>query len=252
MRLPTLIVDPAKHWMETYALSDVDHGRYLRVLIVLWDCPGGKAPNDAAWWGAKTLRSVEAFESEIKPILLKFCKTNGNSWWHPEMVEDQERQRRLSDRGSVGGKALAEKKKLSSQTPARRTKQAPASKLQPEGSALLLSSSTVSSSSKSLFEEERISIGPPPIISLPVTGNGEFPISQAMITEFQDAYPAVDIIQQLREMRAWSISNPSKRKTSGGAMRFVNTWLARKQNGASKGPAFEFPKPTWQPLKVVS
>ena len=36
-------------------------------------------------------------------------------------------------------------------------------------------------------------------------------------------------------MKAWLESNPTKRKTKGGMLRFVNNWLAREQdNGGTK------------------
>jgi hypothetical protein len=41
-------------------------------------------------------------------------------------------------------------------------------------------------------------------------------------------------MQQLREMRAWLISNPKRKKTHGGMMSFFNTWLSKEQD---KGPA---------------
>lgn len=41
---------------------------------------------------------------------------------------------------------------------------------------------------------------------------------------------AVDVIQELRNMRGWIDSNPTKRKTKSGILKFVNGWLARTQN----------------------
>jgi hypothetical protein len=56
------------------------------------------------------------------------------------------------------------------------------------------------------------------------------------LNELADLYPAVDVIGELRAMRAWCLANPTKRKTKGGAMRFVNSWLSKAQNdGRSRG-----------------
>jgi hypothetical protein len=51
-----------------------------------------------------------------------------------------------------------------------------------------------------------------------------------MVETFSDCYPAVDVIAELRKIRAWCMSNPTDRKTRRGAMRFVNSWLEREQN----------------------
>lgn len=48
--------------------------------------------------------------------------------------------------------------------------------------------------------------------------------------EYRRLYPAVDIDNAFREMRAWCNSNPTKRKASRGIKRFVNGWLSRQQD----------------------
>jgi len=74
----------------------------------------------------------------------------------------------------------------------------------------------------------------PAVIGLPCNDGSEFQITEAHVAEFQQLYPAVDVMQQLREMRAWLISNPKRKKTHGGMMSFFNTWLSKEQD---KGPA---------------
>lgn len=74
----------------------------------------------------------------------------------------------------------------------------------------------------------------PPVIEIPLNDKTEFPITQGMVAEFAALYPAVDVLQGLRDMRGWSIANPSKRKTRSGVMKFVNAWLAREQNAGGK------------------
>mgnify|MGYP001570175055 CR=1 FL=1 len=70
---------------------------------------------------------------------------------------------------------------------------------------------------------------------LPLNKNGtEFSIPQEVLQELVMLYPSVDVLQQVRSMRAWLISNPEKRKTKSGVMRFVNSWLAREQNGGAR------------------
>lgn len=55
---------------------------------------------------------------------------------------------------------------------------------------------------------------------------------------WREAYPAVDLEQELQKMRAWLDANPTKRKTRRGIERFINNWLSRTQDsgrGSAKG-----------------
>lgn len=90
--------------------------------------------------------------------------------------------------------------------------------------------------SSSFCPEPEIS-APDAVIGLPTVSDGDYPISAADVAEWEPAYPAVDIRQQLAAMRQWLISNPTKRKTKRGMRKFVNAWLDRRQNaGGSRSP----------------
>ncbi len=93
------------------------------------------------------------------------------------------------------------------------------------------------SESKSEYESEskNISAEPeadstPPVIELPLNDGTMYPISQEQCQEWAGLYPAVNVIQQLRQMRGWLDSNPTKRKTKRGINRFITGWLARTQD----------------------
>lgn len=70
----------------------------------------------------------------------------------------------------------------------------------------------------------------PPVMTFSLNDNSEYPIPQKLIDDMAALYPAVDVMQQFRSMKAWLISNPTKRKTKSGVMRFINSWLAKEQN----------------------
>lgn len=70
--------------------------------------------------------------------------------------------------------------------------------------------------------------------TLPLNNGEEYGITQSQVDEFQSLYPAVDVPQQLRNMRGWLNGNPKNRKTASGIGRFVNGWLAREQNRAPR------------------
>lgn len=78
----------------------------------------------------------------------------------------------------------------------------------------------------------------PPFITLTLNDKTEYPIYPQQVREWAELYPAVNIAQELRNMKGWCVANPSKRKTAGGILRFITFWLAREQNkGGSRGPA---------------
>lgn len=73
---------------------------------------------------------------------------------------------------------------------------------------------------------------PPPAAVLPLVDGTDFEISVETAAELSGLYPAVDVEQQLRNMRGWLLANPKNKKTKSGIMRFVNSWLSREQNSA--------------------
>lgn len=91
---------------------------------------------------------------------------------------------------------------------------------------------------------ESETVSAPPVIELPLNDGTVFPVSQEQCQQWAGLYPAVDVIQQLREMWAWLDSNPKKRKTRSGIKRFCTNWLAREQNkgGVNRGGAYDVPR----------
>lgn len=68
------------------------------------------------------------------------------------------------------------------------------------------------------------------VLNLPLNDGSLFGITQDQVDKWAGLYPAVDIMQELRNMRGWLDSNPKKRKTKTGILRFVNGWLSREQD----------------------
>jgi hypothetical protein len=73
-----------------------------------------------------------------------------------------------------------------------------------------------------------------------------------MVNEWSKAYPAVDVVAELQKMRVWSLSNPTKQKTSAGIARFVNAWLSKAQDQAGKVPSGGFETQGDRNAKVIS
>ena len=77
----------------------------------------------------------------------------------------------------------------------------------------------------------------PPAISLPLNDGTEYSVSVEQCQEWAGLYPAVDVIQQLRNMRGWLDANPAKRKTKRGINAFIVRWLAKEQDKGGTQPA---------------
>lgn len=96
----------------------------------------------------------------------------------------------------------------------------------------------------------------PPLLTIQLNDGSEHPITKAQADEFAGLYPAVDVPQALRSIKAWVMANPTRRKTKGGVMRFVNGWLAREQNsGGGRGrvaPLYQSDQAPPRPMREVS
>lgn len=70
----------------------------------------------------------------------------------------------------------------------------------------------------------------PPVITLSLNTGEEYPVTQRDVVGWMELYPAVDVMQCLRNMKGWLMSNPAKRKTARGITRFITTWLQKEQD----------------------
>jgi len=80
----------------------------------------------------------------------------------------------------------------------------------------------------------------PAVFELPTnkfnTQGETYGVTQNKLEEWEQAYPACDVMAELRKMRAWLNDNPAKRKTVNGMAKFAGSWLSRQQDkGGSAG-----------------
>lgn len=94
----------------------------------------------------------------------------------------------------------------------------------------LLSYSDSETYSETIYSAEPQAASSPEVCKLPLNDGSEFPIFESQSAEWGTLFPAVGVPQELRNMRAWLLANPTKRKTSRGVLRFVTSWLAREQD----------------------
>ncbi len=74
-------------------------------------------------------------------------------------------------------------------------------------------------------------------IEIPLIGDKVYKMPERLIDEYQKLYTSIDVKQQVREYKAWTLSNPAKRKTERGILRSINCWLEKNQNRGNKNPS---------------
>lgn len=58
---------------------------------------------------------------------------------------------------------------------------------------------------------------------------------ERFIQQWSEAYPAIDVLQELKKSEAWLIANPKNLKSN--YVRFLNNWLSRSQDRAPSASA---------------
>ena len=71
--------------------------------------------------------------------------------------------------------------------------------------------------------------------SLPLNDGTTFIVPKKDFDQWHNLYPAVDVVQELRNMIGWLDANTTKRKTRKGIKTFINNWLTRVQDKGSIG-----------------
>ena len=105
----------------------------------------------------------------------------------------------------------------------------------------------IQSESKKNINSTELPIAPP-VLTLSLNDGSEYEIREQDVAEWQETFPNVDVMQQLRSMKLWCRDNPKKRKTQNGIRRFVTNWLDREQNrGGDRGPVVTSAPPLKKP-----
>jgi len=72
------------------------------------------------------------------------------------------------------------------------------------------------------------------VFDLPLPNKSSYAVPENLYREYVNSYPGVSVMAEFGKMRTWLISNPRKMKTRTGMPRFMNQWLDKAQNDASK------------------
>lgn len=65
---------------------------------------------------------------------------------------------------------------------------------------------------------------------IPLCDGTEFEVRKSFVDELDRLFPAVDPVQTLREIRAWNLAKPARRKTRKGVKAHITTWFGKEQD----------------------
>lgn len=74
-------------------------------------------------------------------------------------------------------------------------------------------------------------------IFYPLKDGSSYELGIEKINEFIEAYPHIDVYQELIKARVWNINNPRKRKTARGICSHLNKWLSSAAKDGKSGKA---------------
>lgn len=70
----------------------------------------------------------------------------------------------------------------------------------------------------------------PVVAEMPCLKGQTYRITEAKVREWQESYPGIDVLREVKGLVQWARDNPAKRKTVRGAPAFFSRNLARKQD----------------------
>lgn len=166
----------------------------------------------------------------IASVLREFFDLTPDGWWKERISKEIEKTGEKSRKASESAKARWQKEKSDANALPTQSERNATQDTLPK---------TQNTKHKTQISVEPQSVSQP-VVEVPILGGKVYGVSQEMVNEWSKAYPAVDVPGELHKMRVWSMSNPTKQKTSGGIARFVNAWLSKAQDQAGKVPTSTF------------
>ncbi len=203
------------------------------MLCLMFECEvrGVLATGGVAWSDREIAATIPGETSQILSCLDELLRKgvahrNGEGAIHNRrMVHDENIRKIHAEAGKKGGNPL-----LVNQTANQTANQTPNQNPTPSPSS---SSSTTKQKQKPIAPSDKKTIAtePHPVLVFPAL-QAQYGLPVMIFETFQESYPGIDVMAELHKARAWLVTNPSHRKTLKGMPKFLNSWLARSQNGA--------------------
>ncbi len=214
-------------------LSTVEHGAYLLLIMTYWQKGEPFRANDERTLNERLARVVRMSNEEwerIRPTIAEFFQINATEWSHKRIEIELSKFRDKSDKAKAAGKASAQRRLNGRSTDVQRT--------------FNHTDTDTDTDTEEKIKPSCAEQAPAPAVEItfPLVGEGEYHVTTSQSAEWGRLFPAVDVRQELREMRAWLQANPKRRKKESGIPRFVTSWLTKEQE---KAPPPKPARPAW-------
>lgn len=71
--------------------------------------------------------------------------------------------------------------------------------------------------------------------TLPLVDGSEYEVTRTQVSDWQKAFPGIEVRQELKRFKEWLKANPKRKKTRGGIARAAYNWLGRAQDQSRGG-----------------
>ena len=234
---PFHLGDYAAHTGHLEPMEDLAYRR----LLDLYYLREGPLPADIQVT-AKLVR-MRSMAGDVEAVLSEFFVLTDEGWTHTrcdeeiEKMQDKQAKARKSAQASVNARRANVERSLQEQsTDVQRSLDKSVTDVE-----LPTPTPTPTPVLKNTFSPDLLPESKPDVPTgflIPLNDGTEYPISERDLTEWEKAYLAVNVKQELREIRTWSLANKTKRKTKNGVLRFIVAWLAKAQDTPSHSRNF--------------
>ncbi|SFH52820.1 DUF1376 domain-containing protein [Ensifer sp. OV372] len=222
----------ADYLADTGHLTATEHGAYMLLIMHYWQ--NGALPENERVIARIAKLSPEQWEESRDMLAMLF----GPGWTH----------KRIDAELAKADDIIEKRRSAASSRHSKSKSNASAEQMQSTCSDTRVPPLTDNLSTSSLRsdvcpEPEKSAPASPTAIELPALKGDMVSITEADVAEWSEAFPAVNVRQQLAAMRSWLNANPQNRKTSKGMKRFVVSWLSRDQDrgGGRQQPQAQAP-----------
>ncbi len=214
----------ADYLADTGHLTATEHGAYLLMIMHYWQ--NGSLPANERVIARIAKLTVEQWEESRDILAMLF----GPDWSHKRIDAELSKADEIIEKRRSAAEARYGKGKKQAQDANAMHMQSNSSDTGVPPSTDNLPTSSLRSDVCPEPEKSAPASSSPTMIDLPATQGQAVSITEADVAEWRDAFPAVDVLQQLRAMRQWLIANERNRKTARGMRKFVVSWLSRDQD----------------------
>jgi uncharacterized protein YdaU (DUF1376 family) len=219
--LPLFVTD---YRSATDHLTDSEHGIYLQLLMLMWQSPGCRIPDDDDWIARRLRRNADAVRSHVRPLMREFCVAH-NGWVTQKRLQQEWQWRKeKSERNSKSAKSRWDKEKdISERNASTHSKR----------NAPTLPYPTPQKEEERKKEKTgKILL---PDLWKPTAGHFELAASKGLSSEA--------VTDAIGEMRSWSLGNGEKRANWDWVF---NNWLRRNAQKRMNGNGHGKPQRTVQ------